>query len=105
MAQFDIHTNPDPGSAKVIPYVIEVQSDLLDELPTVVVLPLADPSTIEQLPILRLNPRVTVEEQPLVVLAQDMAAVPRRLLSKPIGNLSAQRNDILAALDFLFTGF
>ena len=30
--------------------------------------------------------------------------VPRRLLKKPVTNLSPQRDEILAALDLLFTG-
>jgi toxin CcdB len=31
--------------------------------------------------------------------------VPRRMLKRPVTNLSAHRDDILAALDFLFTGY
>jgi hypothetical protein len=34
-----------------------------------------------------------------------LAPVPRRFLKKPVANLSPQRDEILAALDFLFTGF
>ena len=33
------------------------------------------------------------------------SSIPRRLLIHPVANLSAQRDEILAALDFLFTGF
>jgi toxin CcdB len=105
MAQFDIYANPDKDSAGIIPFVIDVQTNLLGELPTTVVLPLADPSTIEQLPILRLNPKFVIEERTLVALAQDIAAVPRRLLRNPVCNLSSQRDDILTALDFLFIGY
>jgi hypothetical protein len=34
-----------------------------------------------------------------------MASVPNRLLRNPVANLSPQRDEIVAALDFLFTGF
>jgi hypothetical protein len=34
------------------------------------------------------------------VRVQDIATVPRRLLKKPVANLSPQRDEILAALDF-----
>ncbi|MDO9448890.1 MAG: CcdB family protein [Rugosibacter sp.] len=36
---------------------------------------------------------------------QDIASVPCRMLVHPVANLSAQREEIFAALDFLFTGF
>jgi toxin CcdB len=105
MAHLDIYRNPDPASSRLLPYVLDAQSDLLSDLPTRMVIPLARPEAIEALPILRLNPKVAVEGTPLIALTQDMAPVPRRLLQSPLGNLSSQRAEILAALDFLFTGY
>ncbi|MFN4148725.1 MAG: CcdB family protein [Rhodocyclaceae bacterium] len=105
MAQFDIFPNTDDESATVIPYVIDVQSDFLDQLSTCLVIPLAISEALDLLPILRLNPTLTIEGRRLVALTQDMAPVPRRLLRRPIANLSSQREEILAAIDFLFTGF
>ena len=105
MAHLDVFRNPDATTAGVIPYVVDVQSELLSGLPTHVVIPLAYPEAIETRPILRLNPKVGVGDTALVVLTQDLAAVPSRLLRNPVANLSSQRDEILAALDFLFTGF
>ena len=105
MAHLDVFTNPDPATAVAFPYLLDVQSDLLGSLPTCVVIPLAYPEAIETLPILRLNPKVGVGETALIAMTQDMAALPRRILKMPVTNLSAQRDEILAALDFLFTGF
>jgi toxin CcdB len=65
---------------------------------------LAYPEAIET-PILRLNPKVGVGDTALVALTQYMASVSNRLLRNPVANLSPQRDEILAALDFLFTGF
>lgn len=104
MAHLDVFRNPDATTASVIPYVVDVQSELLADLPTRVVIPLAYPEAIET-PILRLNPKVGVGDTALVVLTQDMASVPSRLLRNPVANLSPQRAEIVAALDFLFTGF
>lgn len=104
MAHLDVFRNPDATTASVIPYVVDVQSELLADLPTRVVIPLAYPEAIET-PILRLNPKVGVGDTALVVLTQDMASVPNRLLRNPVANLSPQRAEIVAALDFLFTGF
>ena len=104
MAHFDVFHNPDATTASVIPYVVDVQSELLAGLPTRVVIPLAYAEAIET-PILRLNPTVGVGDTALVALTQDMASVSNRLLRNPVANLSPQHDEILAALDFLFTGF
>ena len=105
MAHFDVFRNPDSRTAGVIPYLIAVQSALLESLPGCVVVPLATPESLETMPILQLNPKVDVAGTPLVMLTQDIATIPRRLLKHPVANLSQQREEILAALDFLFTGF
>jgi toxin CcdB len=105
MAQLDVYPNPDRQTAAIIPYVLDIQSNLLGNLPSVAVIPLLMPVAVELLPIARLNPAVVVEQQTLIALTQDIASIPRRLLAHPIANLSAQRDEILAALDFLFTGF
>ena len=49
--------------------------------------------------------KVGVGDTALVALTQDMASVSNRLLRNPVANLSPQHDEILAALDFLFTGF
>jgi toxin CcdB len=105
MAQFDVYPNTDDESAAVVPCVLDVQSNFLDGLSTRVVIPLATPEALDTLPVLRLNPTVSVSGKALIVLTQDMAPVPRRMLKSPVANLSPQREEILAALDFLFTGF
>ena len=104
MAHFDVFRNPDAATASVIPYVVDVQSELLADLPTHVVIPLAYPEAIET-PILRLNPKVGVGDTALIALTQDMASVSNRLLRNPVANLSPQRDEFVAALNFLFTGF
>lgn len=104
MARLDVYANPDRESAEVVPYVLDVQADLLSSLPTVAVIPLAQLGVIDRLPILRLNPQFQIGRHSVVALTQDIASIPRRLLKKPVTNLSQQRDEILAALDLLFTG-
>jgi toxin CcdB len=105
MAQLDVYPNPDLPTAHDIPYLLDIQSGLLHTLPGCVVVPLAHPDSLEALPILRLNPRLEVAGSTVVMLTQELATLPRRMLKQPVTNLSAQRDEILAALDFLFTGF
>lgn len=104
MAHLDVFENPN-GAAKGFPYLLELQTALLGDMPTTVVAPLGLPKVIDQIPVLRLNPTVVVDGQRLVVMTQELAAIKRRQLQSPVANLSPQREEILAALDFLFTGF
>lgn len=104
MAHLDVYPNPN-ASAKGFPFLLELQADLFGELPTTVVAPLGLPNVIDQIPVLRLNPTVTVAGERYVVMTQELAAIKRRLLKSPVANLSSQREEILAAIDFLFTGF
>ena len=105
MAHLDVYRNPDPDTVGVVPFLLDIQSNLLNTLPTRAVVPLAIPESIGSLPILRLNPKVGVGGTALIALTQDLAALPTHLLNHPITNLDSQRDEILAALDFLFSGF
>lgn len=105
MPYLDVYPNRDARTATSRPYVIDLQSWLLDDLPSTIIAPLAMPESIDGKRILRLNPDLLVNGTMLVLLAQDLAAVPRSALRHPVVNLSPQREEILAALDFLFTGF
>ena len=40
MPQFDVYLNPNADTSKAIPYLLDVQADLLDRLATRVVVPL-----------------------------------------------------------------
>ncbi len=104
MAHMNVYKNPNVA-AKGFPYLLDLQNALLDDMPTTVVAPLGLPNVIDQIPVLRLNPSVTVDGQRLIVMTQELAAIKRKQLKAPVANLSAHREEILAALDFLFTGF
>jgi toxin CcdB len=99
MPRFDLYRRAgQPG------YLLDVQSNHLDALPTRMVVPLLPPSPA--LPPLRdLNPPLVVEGETLAMMTHFMAAVPRQALGCPVGNLLAQADDITRALDMLLTGF
>ena len=50
MASFTIYANPDPKSQKAIPFLLDVQSELLSPLDTRVVVPLYLKSTARTSP-------------------------------------------------------
>ncbi|MFU8895042.1 MAG: CcdB family protein [Gammaproteobacteria bacterium] len=50
-------------------------------------------------------PRCLREGVDYVLVAPQTAGIPRRLPGEPVTHLERRRADILAALDFLLTGF
>ena len=105
MAQLDVYPNPNPASRVRIPYLVALPSDLLGTFDATVVAPLRLKSERAAIPVLRLNPIVRIKGKEYFLRPQEMAAIATHSLKKPITNLSPQREEILAALDFLFTGF
>lgn len=103
MAQYDVFPNPSQSAADGIPYVVVIQSDLLDALPTRMVMPLAviNPST--RVPA-ALCPVITVKGKRLHALAHYAAPLPAKLLKQRVDRVSAQANVLVAALDAVLSG-
>ena len=76
---------------------------MLDDLRTTVVIPLC-PKTIANDPISRLCPIVRISGKDFIVLTQQIAAIDRISLGKPLADLSRYRAQIVAALDLLISG-
>jgi len=104
MAQFDVYENPSKATREEIPYLIDLQSDLLDDLATRVVAPLIKTATIGK-PILHLNPRFEIKGVAVFLSTAELAGVPKSALGRKVGSLKEQRGVIVAAIDFLITGF
>ena len=86
-------------------YLLDVQSDLLDSLNTVLVVPLM-PLDIAPKPARRLNPIFEIAGRQYCMVTQYMAATPTRALGRPMGNLKvAYYDQIKAAIDMVFLGF
>ncbi len=104
MGQFDVYRNANPATRARIPYLLDVQSDLLDILATRVVVPLCKPEVLKGKLAERLNPLLEVEGRRMVMLTPELAGVSRKALGEPVGNLAHERASIIAALDLVFTG-
>jgi toxin CcdB len=104
MKQFDVVANPFSRSRERQPLLVALQCDLLvRSLDTVVVAPLERASTGTFVD--RLNPRVEVDGEPFVLIAQELVTVRKSALGNARGSVGAERDTIIAALDVLFTGF
>ncbi len=104
MAQFDVFRNLNSQSNQDIPYLLDVQVDLLEDLSTRVVVPLYLSSAIPK-PAKYLNPEFFIENNSVVMSTAELAGIPKSILGEKVTNLNDNRNVIIGALDFLITGF
>ena len=104
MAQFDVYANPNPATKQSIPYLLDIQADLLDNLTTRVVVPLIADSVFGKTA-KHLNPQFKIKRTAVVMSTAELAGVSLHVLGEKVCSLKEQRNEIIAALDFLFTGF
>lgn len=105
MPQFSAHANTNPVTKSSYPYLLDVQSPLLETLETRLVIPLASRSVFNGREIRNLTPVVTVKGDEYLVMTPQMAAISRKNLGALMEDCSAHRNDVVAAIDFLVTGF
>jgi len=102
MAQFDVYRNTNPASAEHIPYLLDVQTDLLDSLNTRVIVPLEICGHGK--PAETLTPVFEVEATKVMMSTPELAGIHTRHLGEYVTSLAAQRQAIIAALDFLISG-
>jgi len=105
MARFDVYRNAGTHAAET-PYLLDIQSDLLQGLETRVVIPLRrrDCFPVSNLPG-NLTPTFEIEGVECLLETPKLAAIPLRLLKIPVASLTDHQSEIVAALDFLFQGF
>jgi len=104
MAQFDVYRNAHAATRARIPYLLDVQTDLLEALATRVVVPLCKPEVLSGKPAERLNPAFEIEGRKLFLLTPELAGVSRKALGERIASLAGERRAIIEALDLVFTG-
>lgn len=105
MAQFHVYANTNPVTRSIYPYLLDIQSNLLRDLRTTIVIPLSPAGIAGKAAIGTLCPEVEVNGQPYIVMTQQLAGVDRKILADEVGDLSAWRPAIIAALDFVISGF
>jgi toxin CcdB len=100
--QFDVFKNPDVSNAKYRPFLLVLQSDLVSSLKATVVAPLVCRTKLTGAG--RLNPLVTIAGEEFWLATHELFALDRRKLRSKVVSLAARRDDIIAAIDMLFTG-
>ena len=105
MAQFTVYRNKSQRTRSTFPLLLDVQSDLLDQLHTRVVIPLTKTSALAKKPLSNLTPALKFDGETYVLVTPQLAGIARSDLGAPAGSVAGQRQAILAALDFLLVGF
>ena len=104
MAQFDVYKNNDRTTQNLYPYLLDVQADILEHLPTRVVIPMLRHSALSK-PIPILNAAIDVSGETVFIATPQLVGISTALLSHKVCSLKDKRDGIIAALDLLFTGF
>ena len=105
MAQFDVFPNPNARTRDAYPFLVDIQSPVIAELATRIVIPLAPASALKGGTLFGLTPEVSYQGQALLLMTPQLSSVPAKILNNPIGSLEHFRTEIIAAIDFAITGF
>ncbi len=105
MAQFTVYKNKNSRTKSSFPFLVDVQSDLLEPLQTRVVIPLTKVAGLAKKPVSHLTPAITFDGHAYVLLVPQLAGIARSELGAQAGSVAEQRQVILAAIDFLLMGF
>ena len=101
--QFMVYRNN--GNSRAYPYMLDVQSDIIGELNTRLVIPLFLLDEVSGRPARRLNPVLNVDGEDFLVMTHEMASVRQSQLGEEVVSVREQRQAIKNALDFLLDGF
>ncbi len=99
--QHDMHLHPTARSRPRFPYVVVIQADLTDGDERLVA-----PMMVEIGPVglHKGSPLIAAGEQTFRLLVSQMYPLHKRYLRRPVASLASYRDEILHALDWLFTG-
>lgn len=101
MRQFEVYANPSERSRAYAPYVVVLQSHLLDAMPTVVVAPL-----LKNRPgYTQVSAPVTFRGETYVVSTAELVAINTKGIGAAVGDLLDHEDIIRRTLERLFSGF
>jgi toxin CcdB len=102
--QFDLYQNKNQASKGRFPLLLDVQADLLSEMQTRMVIPLAPKAAFAEKAISILMPTITVQDTEYLAVTGQMASIARSHLGGRVGNAGKHRQAIVTAIDLLFAG-
>jgi toxin CcdB len=104
MAQFTVYRNKNPRTRSTVPFLLDIQNDLLENLETRVVVPLRPTAAVRGKRLRTLTPVLEIEGKSYLMLTPQLAGIGKSEIGTPIARVEQYRFDIIAAIDFLVTG-
>ena len=104
MPQWKLFKNPNKASLAHFPLLLDIQSDLLDDLRTTVVIPLTPKRLWGAHALSRLNPVVQFNDTRYVVMTQNISGIDRKTIGDVAGDLENCRAEIIDAVGFVIGG-
>lgn len=104
MPQFTVYRNQNGASKARFPFLLDVQTDLLDDLGTRVVIPLTAQTSSKNQTMGKLTPVVQLDGKSYIVVTPQLSAIAKKELGPVVTDLAASRVEFINALDFLLTG-
>ncbi|WP_415398325.1 CcdB family protein [Sulfurimonas sp. CS5] len=101
MAQFDIYENTNQKTNGEIPFLLDIQNDILKNLSTRVVVPLV----LNMKPAKILNPQFKINDLTVTMSTAELAGISMDNLGSTICSVKDKRDEIISAVDFMTTGF
>ncbi len=98
--QFMVYRNN--SNNRAYPYLLDVQSDIIDELNTRLVIPLFLLDEVNGRPARRLTPVLNVDGEDFLVMTHEMASVRQSQLGEEVVSVQEHRQAIKNALDVTF---
>jgi toxin CcdB len=105
MPQFAVYLNKNLKNRAFFPLLVDVQSTLLEDLETRVVIPLAKAAGFSGFPLRLVMPSVAFEGERYVLMTPQLAGVSRTDLGSQMGGVPAHAQAIYTATDLLLRGF
>jgi len=104
MAQFDVYKNTSDISSREFPFLLEIQSDLFEDVNRAVMVPLVLVSTLTNLDP-TLNPEFEIESKNVALFPLDISSIDKNQFRNPVSNIRAESDRVIAALDLLFARY
>lgn len=101
MAQFDVYENLNPRTNKEIPFLLDIQNNILKNLSTRVVVPLV----LNMKPAKILNPQFEINNLRVTMSTAEQAGISLGHLGSTVCSVENKRDEIISAVDFMITGF
>ena len=101
MAQFDVYKNENDQTNQRVPYLLDIQNDILDSINTKIVIPLVkDKNDFKGL-----IKEFIIENQKVYLTTSQMGTIHKNELKTKITTLQNQKEEIKNSIDFLIYGF